>query len=269
MAKSRKEKRTKLFRSLIFYILLITGVILLFVFQSINYSLDFVKDKFMALKIIIKELWQNNYKSIILIIITSLCFLFVLILIICRLINKIRKVKHEEQIRLEKEIDSFWEQQDLSVSQAKDLFISEALKAHERQLQSAREQVEQEFRQGYKENMDGYQYEEYCANLFKYYGWDAKTTKKSGDYGVDVIAKKNGIKIVVQCKKWTGSVGLSAVQEIYMAKTMYNANYAMVVTNSSFSTAAKNGSKKTGVLLIKHYELEGCLKGLLKYEKTN
>ena len=56
-------------------------------------------------------------------------------------------------------------------------------------------------------------FEGYCADLLSNAGWNASITKGSGDQGIDIIAVKNGIKIVLQCKKYSSPVGNKAVQE--------------------------------------------------------
>ena len=49
--------------------------------------------------------------------------------------------------------------------------------------------------------MDGLQFEHRCAELLRYRGFHKVTvTKGSGDQGVDILAKKNGIKYGIQCK---------------------------------------------------------------------
>lgn len=103
--------------------------------------------------------------------------------------------------------------------------------------------------------MNPFDYELYCALLLRSDGWDAEATQKSGDQGADVIAQKNGIKIVVQCKLYTGTVGNDAVQQAFTAQTFQGAQAALVVTNSTYSTSARHASATTGVYLIHHAQL--------------
>ncbi len=42
-----------------------------------------------------------------------------------------------------------------------------------------------------------------------------EVTRGSGDYGVDVLAEKEGVTYAVQCKRYDGPVGVKAVQEAY------------------------------------------------------
>lgn len=86
-------------------------------------------------------------------------------------------------------------------------------------------------------------------------GWVAHTTKGSGDQGIDVLAERNGIRVVLQCKRYNNSVGNKAVQEAFAAKTFANAQYAAVVTNSTFTPSARALSESTGVLLLHFTDL--------------
>jgi len=50
------------------------------------------------------------------------------------------------------------------------------------------------------DSTDPYEYERYVAEMLCLLGWDAHATTGSGDQGTDVIAEKNNIKLIVQCK---------------------------------------------------------------------
>ncbi len=63
-------------------------------------------------------------------------------------------------------------------------------------------------------------------------------TRAAGDFGADLILKKVDKKIVVQAKRYSKNVGISAVQEVVGSKAHYNADEAWVVTNSGFTEAA-------------------------------
>ena len=100
------------------------------------------------------------------------------------------------------------------------------------------------------DNMTGEQFEYYLTNLFKAKGYSAYKTKSGGDQGADVIISKNGERTVVQAKRYKNSVGNSAVQEVVASIRYYNANHAMVVTNSYFTQAAKDLARVNNVELI-------------------
>lgn len=103
--------------------------------------------------------------------------------------------------------------------------------------------------------MDPYEFERKCAQVLHDHAWDASPTPGSGDQGADVIAKKNGSVLVLQCKLYSQPVGNKAVQEAIAAKAFYRADIAAVVTNSSFTKSALDLAKVAGVQLLTYQEL--------------
>lgn len=99
-------------------------------------------------------------------------------------------------------------------------------------------------------HMRGQEFERFVAELLAANGYsEVNITKASGDNGVDILAKKDGVKYAFQCKRYSKSVGNHSVQEVFSGKAFYQADYAVVVTNSSFTPAAVEMAKKIGVLL--------------------
>lgn len=98
-------------------------------------------------------------------------------------------------------------------------------------------------------------YELHCALLLRSVGWDAQTTVASGDQGADIIAHRGGVVLVVQCKLYSQPVGNSAVQEISAARLHQRADYAAVVSNASFTPAARQLAMTNGLYLLHHEEL--------------
>ena len=107
----------------------------------------------------------------------------------------------------------------------------------------------------FNENMDGIDYEHYCADILRNYGWEAIVSKASNDFGADIIAKMNGITVAIQCKRYSKPIGISAVQEVVTGQQYYDADHAAVVTNNSFTLSARMTAKKTNVVLVHHDEL--------------
>ncbi len=98
--------------------------------------------------------------------------------------------------------------------------------------------------------MDGFQFEEYVAGLLKKNGFkDVSVTPKSNDFGCDILAEKNSIKYVFQCKYYKSPVGVASVQEVFSSKMHYGAHVGVVVTNNVFTKAAKILAKETNILL--------------------
>jgi hypothetical protein len=105
------------------------------------------------------------------------------------------------------------------------------------------------------ESMSPIDYEHYCKDLLVSCGWTAYVTTSTGDQGADIIAKLGNIKIVIQCKLYSGPVGNKAVQEVISAKVYENANHSVVVTNSRFTNSARQLAGASNTLLIHHDDL--------------
>ena len=70
--------------------------------------------------------------------------------------------------------------------------------------------------------MDGAGYEHYVAQYLYKNGYKKVIqTGKTGDMGVDLVAKKHGISYAVQCKYYTKPVSGAAVQEAVAGMAMY------------------------------------------------
>ena len=100
------------------------------------------------------------------------------------------------------------------------------------------------------DEIEGHDFEYYCADLLRKRGFvDVVVTKGSGDYGVDVLAEKDGITYGIQCKAYTSPVGVKAVQEAYAGKEYYDRMVGAVLTNQYFTKSAVEAAKKLKILL--------------------
>lgn len=98
--------------------------------------------------------------------------------------------------------------------------------------------------------MSAFDFEELIVELFSRMGYKAESTKKSGDQGVDVIARKGCVTIAIQTKNYPHTiVGNKAVQEVVAGMAYYKASNAMVITNSSFTKSAIELAKANNVVL--------------------
>jgi restriction system protein len=88
--------------------------------------------------------------------------------------------------------------------------------------------------------MKGEEFEEYVAELLRLQGYKTRMTPRSGDYGVDIVASKDGIKTAVQIKRYGKKLDQKPIREAVtgMAVRQYGCTRAMVVTNSTFTKAA-------------------------------
>jgi len=79
------------------------------------------------------------------------------------------------------------------------------------------------------------QMEELTGKLFEKKGYTVEVTQASGDYGIDVWAKKDEMTIGIQVKKWRNDVGFDDVAKT-LGSNMAKANKFIVISTSSFFT---------------------------------
>lgn len=116
------------------------------------------------------------------------------------------------------------------------------------------------------DSMEGHKFEYAVADLLLHNGWrDVEVTKGSGDYGIDILARRGSTTYAIQCKRYNKAVSLRAVQEANSGADYYHCQAAAVITNNIFTQNAVNLANENGVrlydrndliLLINNYEEE-------------
>ena len=108
--------------------------------------------------------------------------------------------------------------------------------------------------------MEGHDFEYFCADLLRRRGFqEVEVTKGSGDYGIDILAEKEGITYAIQCKCYAAPVGVKAVQEAYAGRDYYDCMVGAVLTNQYFTTPAVEAAKKLKILLWDRGYLESMI----------
>jgi restriction system protein len=109
--------------------------------------------------------------------------------------------------------------------------------------------------QTFANDMTPAEFETFCAEQLRRAGWDARVTMQSRDQGVDVIAEKNGRRVVLQCKLYARAVGNKSVQEVAAARAHEKADFGIVVSNNRYTTAAEQLATTNGILLLHYRDL--------------
>lgn len=102
----------------------------------------------------------------------------------------------------------------------------------------------------------GVQFENLIIRILRDVGMTVYDTPASNDYGADLIIEYNGHRIAGQCKYYSNSVGVKAVQEVLGALAYYNCDAGVVFTNDVFTQQASNLASANKVLLIDGNMLE-------------
>lgn len=106
------------------------------------------------------------------------------------------------------------------------------------------------------DQMEGHEFEHAVADILFHNGFrDVKVTQASGDYGVDVLARKREYTYAIQCKRYESTVGIKAVQEAASGAEFNHCSSAVVVTNNYFTRQAITLANTTGVRLWGREEL--------------
>ena len=110
------------------------------------------------------------------------------------------------------------------------------------------------------DELEGHEFEYFCAELLEKKGFvDVEVTKGSGDYGVDILAEKEGVTYAIQCKCYTAPIGVKAIQEAYAGRDYYDRMVGAVLTNQYFTTPAVEAAKKLKILLWDRGYLESMI----------
>lgn len=89
------------------------------------------------------------------------------------------------------------------------------------------------------DRMGGVEFERHLATLFADLGYRVEATPATGDFGADLVLRRDGATTCVQAKRVSRPVGITAVQEAIGARLHYGADAAMVVATAAFTPAAK------------------------------
>jgi len=99
------------------------------------------------------------------------------------------------------------------------------------------------------DEMTGWEFEKWVRRFLENVGYDVEQTPYQGDFGADLVATWNGVRMAVQAKRSSRLVGIRAVQEVVAAKAYYDCERAMVITNSHYTEQAAILARANGVLL--------------------
>lgn len=108
--------------------------------------------------------------------------------------------------------------------------------------------------------LEGHEFEYYCADLLMKRGFqEVEVTRGSGDYGIDILAERDGVTYAIQCKCYSAPVGVKAVQEAYAGRDYYDCMVGAVLTNQYFTQPAVEVAKKLKILLWDRGYLESMI----------
>ena len=102
----------------------------------------------------------------------------------------------------------------------------------------------------------GADFEKEIAGILQDAGFAAEILPTGADYGVDILAEKDALRIAVQCKSYQSLIGIKAVQEVLGGIKHYGCDGGVVVTTSGFTRAAVELGNSNGVGLLTDNQLQ-------------
>lgn len=100
----------------------------------------------------------------------------------------------------------------------------------------------------------GIEFEHLCRSLLDKMGFETETTKASGDGGIDIMATNRqplvAGKYVIQCKRYTGSVGEPVIRDLYGVVSSERANKGILMTTGTFTSSARSFAEGKQLELI-------------------
>lgn len=109
------------------------------------------------------------------------------------------------------------------------------------------------------DTMSGLEFERYIAALLKKRGFTNVRLTERYDWGVDIIAHKDGIRWGVQTKRSSGLVKVAAVRQVVAGLNKYGCERSMVITNGVFSTQAVEIARCNNCILINRERLQALI----------
>ena len=103
--------------------------------------------------------------------------------------------------------------------------------------------------------MDGVDFEHYVAAVLRGAGFTVEVTRATGDFGVDLIAARDGVRTAVQCKRQSRAVSGAAIQQVVAGAAVHDCTATMVVTNHSYTRAATQLAEVHGCVLVDRVRL--------------
>lgn len=86
--------------------------------------------------------------------------------------------------------------------------------------------------------LDGWQFEQEVARVFRLNDYKATVTKGSGDGGVDIILKKENYKAIVQCKHHHNPLSPEPLRALWGIKDDWGADEVIMVASSGLTSAS-------------------------------
>lgn len=100
---------------------------------------------------------------------------------------------------------------------------------------------------------DGYRRR--CIDFLAEGGWEARPCFPGGGLTADIMARRGGRLLTVQCRPSTQPLEAAVVREALVVRAAQDAALSAVVSNAGYTKAARSLAAASGVLLLHDTEL--------------
>ena len=88
--------------------------------------------------------------------------------------------------------------------------------------------------------LDGWEFEEEVAKVFRLNGYKVHVTQKTSDGGIDLLMYKDRKKIIVQCKHYSSPVSVSVARELNGLKDDFRADELILIASSGVTSSCSS-----------------------------
>lgn len=115
------------------------------------------------------------------------------------------------------------------------------------------------------EQMTAANFENFLAETLLHLGFIVERTGKSGDQGIQWVASRDGRRLAVLAKGHRGdALDLDVLEQAQAQLGVHNCQSAVVVTNATFTPAARAFAERTGCRLIDGSQVRNLIEGGVK-----
>ena len=100
------------------------------------------------------------------------------------------------------------------------------------------------------DQLSGAEFEQWVTTVLESAGMPSENIRHSGDFGVDVVTTVGATRVGIQAKRYSSSVGNSAVQQALAGSGYHGCELAAVVTQSRFTSAARKQASRGRVPVL-------------------
>jgi restriction system protein len=120
-------------------------------------------------------------------------------------------------------------------------------------------------------NISPFDFELFIARLLQELGYKTEVTRKTSDFGIDIIAQKQNKKVAVQCKRHDENnlIGNKYIQQLLGSMNYVDANHSIFITTSYFTKNAIQQAKNSPIELWDKDTLHNLVKKHLLYLDIN